>query len=124
MINVSLFRRTLSSYEASIIRGESCTLYKYCKIHHVNYQGLRYWMIKESIALPDQNLSKVVASSTCAPQQMVPLTIISPQESKEPVLPSPHLQEVSITITDGMVVRIKEISPADLASLILSCQIR
>lgn len=123
MNNAPLFRMTLSNYEASLRLGKSGTLYRYCKIHNINYPGLRYWMKKHSIALPDPNPSMVIPSA-CAPQRLMPLTILPPEDTKRSVLQLAHIQGVSITIADDIVVRIKEISPADLASLIVSCQKR
>lgn len=124
MSNVPLFKMTLSNYEASLSLGKLGSLYKYCKTNNVNYPCLRYWMKKHSIAIPDPNPSKVLTSSASAPQRLIPLTILSPEESKKSVLQSPHLQGVSITIAGDIVFSIKEISPIDLASLIVGCQMR
>ncbi len=124
MNNAPLFRMTLSNYEASLSLGKSGTLYKYCKIHNINYPGLRYWMKKHSIALPDPNLSIVVSPSASVPPRLIPLTILPDEDPKRRELQLAHIQGVSITIADDIVVRIKEISPVDLACLIVSCQKR
>lgn len=126
MLNISLFRRTLSCYKTSLARGERCTLYGYCKIHNVSYKNMRYWMKTQSIELPElpQSGSLESISSESHPQKMIPLTILSPEEPKREISSSSLLQEVSISVSDNMVVSIREISPADLASIILSCQNR
>ncbi len=129
MLKVSLFRRTLSSYKASLVRGELCSLYGYCKIHNVSYKNMRYWMKTQSIELPEipelyQSGSVESISSESHPQKMIPLTILSPEEPKREVSPSSLLQEVSISVSDNMVVNIRGISPSDLASIILTCQSR
>lgn len=126
MLNVSLFRRTLSCYKASLARGERCTLYGYCKIHNVNYKNMRYWMKTQSIELPElpQSGSLETISSESHPQRMIPLTILSPEEPKREVSSSSLLQEVSISVSDNMVVNIRGISPSDLASIIITCQSR
>ena len=126
MLNVSLFRRTLSCYKASLSRGERYTLYGYCKIHNVSYKNIRYWMKTQSINLPEiptcESLSKTSPDSY--PQKMTPLTILSPEEPKREMFTTGLLREVSISIADNMVVNIKEISTNDLASLIVTCQSR
>lgn len=126
MLNVSLFRRTLSGYKTSLARGEYRTLYGYCKIHNVSYKNMRYWMKTQSIELPEvpQSVSMESISSESHPQKMIPLTILSPEEPKREVLKSSFLQEVSISVSENMVVNIKEISTSDLVSIILTCQSR
>jgi len=49
MMAAELYQKTLAGYEASLGKGESVTLSRYCKIHHVNNRGLRYLMKKHSI---------------------------------------------------------------------------
>lgn len=129
MLKVSLFRRTLSCYKASLARGELCSLYGYCKIHNVSYKNMRYWMKTQSIELPEipelsQSGSLESISSDSHPQKMIPLTILSREEPKREVSPSSLLQEVSISVSDNMVVNIRGISPSDLATIILTCQSR
>jgi hypothetical protein len=87
---------------------------------------MRYWMKTQSIELPElpQSGSLESISSESHPQKMIPLTILSPEEPKREISSSSLLQEVSISVSDNMVVSIREISPADLASIILSCQNR
>lgn len=126
MVNASLFRRTLSCYKSSLSNGDYCTLYRYCKIHNVNYKNMRYWMITQSINLPEvptcESLSKTSPASH--PQKMIPLTILSPEEPKREIFTTGLLREVSISVTENIVVNIKEISTNDLASIILTCQSR
>ena len=126
MVNASLFRRTLSSYKSSLSNGDCSSLYRYCKIHNVNYKNMRYWMMTQSISLPQiptcESLSKTLPDSH--PQKMTPLTILSPEEPKREIFSTGLLREVSISVADNMVVNIKEISTSDLASIILTCQSR
>lgn len=44
MMAAELYQKTLSGYEVLLCKGESMSLSRYCKIHHVNNRGLRYWM--------------------------------------------------------------------------------
>lgn len=44
MMAAELYQKTLSGYEVLLGKGESMSLSRYCKIHHVNNRGLRYWM--------------------------------------------------------------------------------
>ena len=39
-----LYKKTLAGYEASLSKGDSVTLSRYCKINHVNCRGLRNWV--------------------------------------------------------------------------------
>ena len=48
-----LYQKTLAGYEALLSKGESMSLSRYCKLHHVNNRGLRYWMKKNSIISPN-----------------------------------------------------------------------
>jgi hypothetical protein len=113
-------------------KGDSLTLSRYCKIHHVNCRGLRYWMRKHSINTPKIKSVKVSRPSILNnPDQsvtglhhMVPLLIQSPIREKTSRLIKSSLKEVNITTQNGLVVSIKEISCVDLAELILSCNTR
>jgi hypothetical protein len=42
MMAAELYQKTLAGYEAYLGKGESMSLSRYCKIHHVNNRGLRY----------------------------------------------------------------------------------
>jgi hypothetical protein len=42
MLAAELYQKTLTGYEASLGKGDSMSLSRYCKIHHVNNRGLRY----------------------------------------------------------------------------------
>ena len=87
---------------------------------------MRYWMKTQSINLPEiptcESLSKTSPDSH--PQKMIPLTILSPEEPQREIFTTGLLREVSICVTENMVVNIKEISTSDLASIILTCQSR
>jgi len=48
MMAAEFYKETLVGYEVCLSKGESVSLSRYCKIHHVNYQGLRYWVKKHS----------------------------------------------------------------------------
>ncbi len=132
MMATELYKKTLAGYEASLSKGDSVTLSRYCKIHHVNYRGLGYWMKKESINTPKSRLGKVATHSitnntdqpVTGPFHMVPLLIQSPLREKTSRPGKSSLQGVNITTQNGLVVCINEISCVDLAELILSCNTR
>jgi hypothetical protein len=134
MMAVELYQKTLAGYEASMGKGESVSLSRYCKIHHVNNRGLRYWMKKHSID-PPRNKSRKIAAQSCinnishfitSPGHMMPLLIQSPsgENAKKSTRSNSSLKGVNITTPTGLVVRIPEISCLDLAELILSCNTR
>ena len=52
MMVEELYKKTLAGYEASLSKGNSISLSRYCKINHINCRGLRYWMKKHSINAP------------------------------------------------------------------------
>lgn len=85
---------------------------------------MRYWMKTQSIELPELSQSGGMdsISSEPHPQKMTPLTILSPEEPQREMFSTGLLREVSICVTENMVVNIKEISTSDLASIILTCQ--
>lgn len=128
-----LYAKTLAGYEALLGKGESMSLSRYCKIHHVNNRGLRYWMKKHSIVPPRNKSRKVsrqeghnnISKSDPSPGQIMPLLIRSPgvEKSKKSIRSNSSLKEVNITTQTGLIVRIPEISCAGLAELILSCNI-
>jgi len=132
MMADELYKKTLAGYEASLSKGDSVTLSKYCKIHHVNCRGLRYWMKKYSINTPKNKLGKGATPSisnntdqpVAGPHHMVPLLIQSPIREETARLRKSSLKGVNITTQNGLVVCINEISCVDLAELILSCNIR
>lgn len=132
MMSAELYKKTLANYEASLISGDSVTLSKYCRINHVNCRGLRYWMKKHSINTPKNKSVKVAMHSfsnnsgqpAAGLHHMVPLLIQSPIREKTSGLMQSSLKAVNITTQNGLVVCIKEISCADLAELILSCNTR
>lgn len=132
MMAAELYEKTLTGYEASLSKGDSVTLSRYCKINHVNYRGLRYWMKKHSINTPKNKSGKVATHSisnnngqpVTGPHHMVPLLIQSPMREKTSGLMKSSLKVVNITTQNGLVVCIKEISCVDLAELILSCNTR
>jgi hypothetical protein len=131
MMAATLYQKTLAGFEASLGKVDSVSLSRYCKIHHVNFRGLRYWMKKHSIDTP-RNISRKVATQTginnigqplTSPGHMMPLMIQSPivAKAKEPTQSNSSLQGVTITTPTGLVVCIPEIYCVDLAGLILSC---
>jgi hypothetical protein len=131
MMAAELYQKTLAGYEASLGKGESMSLSRYCKIHHVNNRGLRYWMKKHSIDTP-RNKSRKVATQyginnssqpLTSPGHMIPLLIQSPSGEKEKKSTSRNssLQGVNITTQTGLVVCIPEIGCLELSELILSC---
>ena len=58
MMAEELYQKSLAGYEASLSKGESVSLSRYCKIHHVNCRGLRYWMKRHSINTPKNKSGK------------------------------------------------------------------
>ena len=134
MMAAELYQKTLSCYEASLSKGESMSLGRYCKIHHVNNRGLRYWMKKNSIISPKGKSGRLagpsVSNNTTQPvpgsHQMVPLLIQAPTGGKAKKLTRSEssLKDVNITTQTGLVVCIPQISCADLAGLILTCNTR
>jgi len=131
MMAAELYQKTLAGYEASLGKGESISLSRYCKIHHVNNRGLRYWMKKHSIDPPKTKSRKGATHSGInktskhdpSPGHMVPLLIQSPivEKAKKSTRSNLFLKGVNITTQTGMVICIPEISHTDLAELILSC---
>jgi hypothetical protein len=132
MMAAELFKKTLAGYEASLSKGESVSLSRYCKTHHVNCRGLRYWMKKQSLDIPKIKLGKEARHSdsnhtdqlVTGTHHMVPLLIQSPIREETARLRKSSLKGVNITIQNGLVVCINEISCVDLAELILSCNTR
>jgi hypothetical protein len=132
MMAEELYKKTLAGYEASLHKGDSLPLSRYCKIHHVNFRGLRYWMKKHSIDIPKNKSARVARDSilnntdqpVTGPHHMIPLLIQSPIREKTPRLIKSSLKGITITTQNGLVVCINEISCVDLADLILSCNIR
>jgi hypothetical protein len=132
MMAEELYKKTLAGYEASLGKGDSVTLSRYCKIHHVNCRGLRYWMKKHSINTPKIKSGKVAThafpnttdQSVTGPHHMIPLLIQSPIREETSRLRKSSLKGVNITTQNGLVVCINEISCVDLAELILSCNTR
>ena len=132
MMAEELYKKTLADYEASLSKGDSVTLSRYCKIHHVNCRGLRYWMRKHSLNTPKTTSGKVaphIISTTTdqpvtGPLHMIPLLIQSPIREETSRLKKSSLKGVNITTQNGLVVCINEISCVDLAELILSCNTR
>ena len=132
MMAAELFKKTLAGYEASLSKIDPASLCRYCKMNHVNYRGLRYWMKKHSIDTPKNKSGKVATHSisnitdqpVTGPFHMVPLLIQSPLREKFSRPGKSSLQGVNITTQNGLVVCINEISCVDLAELILSCNTR
>ena len=134
MMAAELYQKTLAGYEASLGKGESMALSRYCKVHHVNNRGMRYWMKKHSIAPPGNKSRKVAtqpginhsSKPVAPPGQMMPLLIQPPggEKSKKPIRRNSSLTDVHITTQNGLVVCIPQISCAGLAELILSCNTR
>ena len=134
MMAAELYQKTLTGYEASLSKGESMSLGRYCKIHHVNNRGLRYWMKKNPIISPKGKSGRLagpsVSNNTTQPvpgsHQMVPLLIQAPTGGKAKKLTRSEssLKDVNITTQTGLVVCIPQISCADLAGLILTCNTR
>jgi hypothetical protein len=132
MMAAELYKQTLAGYEASLSKEDSVTLSRYCKINHVNYRGLGYWMKKHSLNTPKKKLGKVATHSistntgqpVTGPHHMVPLLIQPRIWEKTSGLMKSSLKGVKITTSNGLVVCIKEISCIDLAELILSCNPR
>ena len=134
MMAAELYQKTLSGYETSLGKGESISLSRYCKLHHFNNRGLRYWMKKNSIINPKGKPGRLagpsVSNNTAQPvpgsHQMVPLLIQSPIVGKAEKLTRSEssLKDVHITAQTGLVVCIPQISCADLAGLILTCNTR
>ena len=134
MMASEFYKETLAGYEACLSEGKSVSLSRYCKIHHVNYPGLLYWMKKHSCVTP-KSRSRKIATNSCLkdirqpvsfPRRMIPLLIQPPmgEEAKASPQSKPSLKGVNITTQTGVVVCIPEIGCADLAGLILSCNIR
>ena len=127
-----LYKKTLAGYEASLSKGDSVTLSRYCKINHVNCPGLKYWMKKHSLNAPKNKPGKRATHSisnntnqpVTGPHHMVPLLIQSPIREKTSRQNKSSLKGVNITAPNGLVVFINEIRCADLAELILSCNTR
>ena len=63
MMAAEFYKKTLAGYEASLSKGDSVSLSRYCKIHHVNCRGLRYWMKKHSINTPKGKSGRVATHS-------------------------------------------------------------
>lgn len=134
MMAAELYQKTLTGYEALLGKGESMSLSRYCKLHHVNNRGLRYWMKKNSIISPKAKPGRLagpsVSNSTAQPvpgsHRMVPLLIQAPLggEAEKLTRSESSLKDVHITTQTGLVVCIPQISCADLAGLILTCNTR
>jgi len=131
MMADELYKKTLAGYEASLSKGDSVTLSRYCKIHHVNCRGLRYWMRKHSLNTPTKSgkvaphsISTTTDQPVTVPHHMIPLLIQPPIREKTLGPSKSLLRGVNITTQNGLVVFINEISCVDLAGLILSCNTR
>jgi len=131
MVAAELYKKTLISYEASLSKGNSVNLSRYCKINHVNCRGLRYWMKKNSINTPKNKSGRAGTPPILNNDQpitgslhIVPLLIQSPIREQTSRQSKSSLKRVNITAPNGLVVFINEISCADLADLILSCNTR
>jgi hypothetical protein len=134
MMAAALYQKTLTGYKALLGKGESMSLNRYCKLHHVNNRGLRYWMKKNSIISPKTKSRRLAgpsaANSTAQPvtgsHHLVPLLIQVPIGGKAKKLTrvKSSLKDVNITTQTGVVVCIPQISCADLAGLILTCNTR
>ena len=131
MMAAELYKKTLTSYEASLSKGNSVSLSRYCKINHVNCRGLRYWMNKNSINTPKNKSGMAGTPSILNIDQpitgslhIVPLLIQSPIREQTSRQSKSSLKGVNITAPNGLVVFINEIRCADLADLILSCNTR
>lgn len=129
-----LYQKTLAGYEALLGRGESVSLSRYCKIHHVNNRGMRYWMKKHSIVPPKNKSRKVstqsginhISKAGTSAGKIMPLVIQSPGQEKQEtsVRNNSSLTDIHIATQTGLVVCIPQISCAGLAELILSCNTR
>ena len=134
MMAAELYQKTLTGYKALLGRGESMSLSRYCRLHHVNNRGLRYWMKKNSIISPKAKSGRLAgpsaANNTTQPvpgcPQMLPLLIQAPivGKAKKLTRSESSLKDVHITTQTGLVVCIPQISCADLAGLILTCNTR
>lgn len=90
MMAAELYQKTLKGYEALLGKGESMPLSRYCKLHHVNNRGLRYWMKKNSIISPKGKSGRLAGASVAnnitepvpGSHQMVPLLIRAPMGGK------------------------------------------
>ena len=90
MMAAELYQKTLTGYEASLGKRESISMSRYCKLHHVNNRGLRYWMKKNSIIsfkgksgrLAGASGTNNTTQSVPGSHQMVPLLIQSPMGGK------------------------------------------
>ncbi len=63
MMAAELYQKTLTGYETLLGKGASMSLSRYCKIHHVNNRGLRYWMKKNSIISPKDKPGRLAGPS-------------------------------------------------------------
>jgi hypothetical protein len=132
MMAAELFKKTLAGYEASLIKGDSMTLSKYCRMHHINCRGLRYWMRKHSITTPKitsgniatRSISNTTDHLVTGSHHMIPILIQPPIREKTSKQTKSSLSGVNITTPNGLVVCLSEISCSDLAELILSCNTR
>lgn len=134
MMAAELYQKTLTGYEALLGKGESMSLSRYCKLHHVNNRGLRYWMKKNSIISPKgksgrlacPSVSNNTTQSVPGSHRMVPLLIQAPVvgEAEKLTRSESSLKDVNIKTQTGLVVCIPQISCADLAGLILTCNTR
>lgn len=134
MMAAELYQKTLVSYEACMGKGDSISLSRYCKIHHVNNRGLMYWMKNHSIDPPKNKPRKGATHSginktskpVTSPGHIMPMLIQSPivEKAKKSTRSNTTLKGVNITTQTGMVVYIPEINHANLAELILSCNTR
>lgn len=124
------FRNTYSGYKKAL-SIDQITLSDYCKIHHVDYRGMRRWMSKNSITVKE--LKKAVSSleksgsglidpSHGLDRELYPLSFESTCSRNKAVVSKSGslLKGVSITFPDGVIVSIREISRKDLTEFIVS----
>lgn len=122
MVAAKFYEKTLEGY-SSLLSEKKVSLSRYCKEHGVNYRGLRYWMKKQSIPLP-KSVHKRQQKKGVPSASFVPVSILPSALPVNEHLPSLSvggiLKGVSISLSTGMKVSIKEINGRDMIEILHS----
>ena len=116
MIAAELYEKTWSDY-LSLPRSLRQSLTKYCKEHRVNYNGIKYWIKKNSLSVPSTRHSIRHSESS-----FVPISVLAAEAAEavdNNVVPTACIVKgVKISLRNGMRITLDEISGKDMIEII------
>ena len=113
MIAAELYEKTWSEY-LSLPPSLRQSLNKYCKEHRVNYNGIKYWIKKNSLSVPSTRQSIRHSESSFVPISVLPADAADNNEVPTACI----VKGVKISLRNGMRITLDEISGKDMIEII------